>query len=190
MTLVIPPYILAHPIQTYQQTVAYEHFWDTTKQVSDLYKSNNADDDVEDKAKSLLDINPEGELLREIKDILDELHIMLNIKSKQQRVFKQFQKHIKSMIAPALARSQQIGTAKPENILGDADGEDSNVIQGGQDHGKRKEKGEGADKAEKDAGLTLEFALDLSASLDDRITDLNNLKESAEHTEKAVSAPR
>jgi hypothetical protein len=45
---------------------------------------------VEDKAKSLLDINPEGELLREIKDILDELHIMLNIKSKQERVFKQF----------------------------------------------------------------------------------------------------
>jgi hypothetical protein len=43
---------------------------------------------VEDKAKSLLDINPEGELLREIKDILDELHIMLNIKSKQERVFK------------------------------------------------------------------------------------------------------
>jgi hypothetical protein len=142
---------------------------------------------VEDKAKSLLDINPEGELLREIKDILDELHIMLNIKSKQERVFKQFRKHIMYMIAPGLALSQEIGTAKHKKVLGDTDDEDSNVQHGSEENRKKKRKSEGDDKAEKDARMTLEFALDLSAGLDDRIADLKNLQESAEHTEKAVS---
>jgi hypothetical protein len=142
---------------------------------------------VEDKAKSLLDINPEGELLREIKDILDELHIMLNIKSKQQRVFKQFKKHIEYMIAPGLAQSKEIGTAKQKTVLGDTDNEDSNLHEGRLFYGKRRAKGEGSEKAERDARWTLEFALDLSAGLDDRIADLHNLKESADHTEKAVS---
>jgi hypothetical protein len=167
--------------------VAYAHFWDTTEKVSNLYKFNNPDEDVEDKAKSLLDINPEGELLREIKDILDELHIMLNIKSKQQRVFKQFKKHIEYMIAPGLAQSKEIGTAKQKKVLGDTDNEDSDSQEEDLTDEKKKVKREGNEKAERDARWTLEFALDLSTGLDDRIADLNNLKESAEHTERAVS---
>lgn len=152
-----------------------------------MYKFGNPDDDAEDKAKSLLDINPEGELLREIKDILDELHIMMNIKIKQQRVFKQFKKHVEYMIAPGLALSKEIGTAKQKKVTGDTDVEDSEPSESKKDKGKKTSKTEGNDKAERDAKWTLEFAVDLSAGLDDRIADLNNLKESAEHTEKAVS---
>ena len=143
-------------------------------------------DDAEDKARALLDINPEGELLREVKDILDELHIMLNIKNKQQRVFKQFRKHVTSILAPGLALSKEIGTAKQKKITGDggSDDEDNDSTE------KKKIKSEAEAKAERDTKWTLEYALDLSAGLDDRIADLNSLKESAEHTEKAVSARR
>jgi hypothetical protein len=136
----------------------------------------------------LLDINPEGELLREVKDILDELHIMLNIKSKQQRVFKQFRKHVTSILAPGLALSKEIGTAKQKKITGDGGSEDED----NENNEKRKTRSEAEAKAnaERDTKWTLEYALDLSAGLDDRIADLNSLKESAEHTEKAVSARR
>lgn len=153
-----------------------------------MYKFNKVDEDVEDKAKSLLDINPEGELLREIKDILDELHIMLDIKNKQQRVFKQFKKHIEYMIAPGLAQSKEIGTAKQKTVLGGTENEQCKEPKGLPADGKREGGGEAPDNAERDARWTLEFALELSAGLDDRIADLNNLKESAEHTEKAVSS--
>jgi hypothetical protein len=176
--------------QTNRQTTAYEHFWETTRQVSDVYKDPDRVDDGEDKAKALLDINPEGKLLREVKDILDELHIMLNIKNKQQRVFKQFTKHITSIIAPGLALSKEIGTAKQKKVTGDGDSEDEvKVLVAAQTSQKRKARSAAEVKAERDTKWTLEFAIDLSAGLDDRIADLNNLKESAEHTEKAVSPP-
>jgi hypothetical protein len=132
----------------------------------------------------LLDINPEGKLLREIKDILDELHIMINIKSKQQRVFKEFKKHVLHIIDPSLAMSKEIGTARPKGVRGNGDEEELD----NDDRRKRAVKNEEDQKAKRDAKWTIEFALDLSAGLDDRIVDLNNLKESAEHTEKAVSS--
>jgi hypothetical protein len=133
----------------------------------------------------LLDINPEGELLREVKDILDELHIMLNIKNKQQRVFKQFRKHVTSILAPGLALSKEIGTAKQKKITGDGETEDED----NNNSEEKKARSEAEAKTERDTKWTLEYALDLSTRLDDRIADLNNLKESAEHTEKAVSLP-
>jgi hypothetical protein len=74
-----------------------------------------------------------------------------------------------------------------KKVLGDTDDEDSNIHDGSKEIRKKKRKSEGDDKAEKDARMTLEFALDLSAGLDDRIAVLKNLQESAEHTEKAVS---
>ncbi len=174
--------------QSHKQTIAYNHFWETTRAVSKVYKSRDAIDEAEDRAKSLLDINPEGELLQEIKDVLDELHIMTNIKRIQHRVFKQFKKHVEYRIAPPLSLAKEIGTARQKKITGDPEfnGEASEEVG---NIGKIKERqgDSDSDKVERDAKWTLEFAADLTVDLDDRITDLNNLKESAELTEKAVS---
>jgi hypothetical protein len=93
------------------------------------------------------------------------------------------------MIAPGLALSKKIGTAKQKKVTGDTDVEDSDASERKNDKGKKRSKEEGNGKAERDAKWTLEFALDLSAGLDDRFADLNNLKENAEHTEKAASIP-
>ena len=155
-------------------------------------------DDVEEQAKSLLDINPEGDLSREIKDVLDELHIMLNIKSKQQRVLKDFQKHIKYILAPEISMEEDIETAlkipdnqKTASANGDTDktGDQGNTGDTGEkaviDSQALK-----AEKAEKDAKWTMEFVIRLSADLNNRVVDLNHLKESTEHTEKAVGCPR
>ncbi|KAL2063961.1 hypothetical protein VTL71DRAFT_4455 [Oculimacula yallundae] len=166
---------------TYKQTIAYDHFWATALQVSHIYKSKDPVDDAEDKAKSLLDINPEGKLLREIKDILDEIHIMTNIKKKQQRVFKQFRKHIEHIFAPQLSSAKELGTAKPKEVTESPEDLESPHI------GIHRMNSIERNKQEKAAKWTLEFANELSADLDDRVTDLNNLRESAEHTEQALN---
>jgi hypothetical protein len=117
-------------------------------------------------------------LSREIKDILDELHIMLNIKSKQQRVLKDFRKHVEYILAPEVAIAKDMGTARVKTVTA-LKTPDTQKIE--------KEMMDGqALKAEKDAKWTMELATRLSADLDDRVVDLNYLKESAEHTEKAV----
>jgi hypothetical protein len=157
-----------------------------------VYKDKIIVDDVEEQAKSLLDINPEGDLSREIKDILDELHIMLNIKSKQQRVLKDFQKHIKYILAPELAIAEDIGTARVKTVtaLKIPDNQKTASANGDTDKTEETEIHRQALKAEKDAKWTMEFVIRLSADLNNRVVDLNHLKESAEHTEKAVGCPR
>jgi hypothetical protein len=58
-----------------------------------LEKSKNEDSLLE----QLLDINPEGELLKEIKDIQDELHMMTKVYSQQHDVVKDFAAHIQQL---------------------------------------------------------------------------------------------
>jgi hypothetical protein len=45
----------------------------------------------------LLDINPEGQLLLEIKDIQDELHMMANVYTQQLDVVEDFATHIEEL---------------------------------------------------------------------------------------------
>src|SRR5436305_7665340 len=52
--------------------------------------------------ETLLNINPEGQLLKEIKDIIDEIHIMTRINQQQQTVAETFVKHIKQSLLPKL----------------------------------------------------------------------------------------
>jgi hypothetical protein len=186
-------------LQNNKTTIAYEHFWEITRRLSKVYKDISIDDDVEERAKSLLDINPEGDLSREIKDILDELHIMINIKSKQQRVLKEFQKHVEYILAPELAIAKDMGTARVPTLIAPKSPEKqrpnaaNGAVEERNDAEVSKEKMEMAnyppkvEYAEKDVKWTMEFAIRLSADLENRIVDLNHLKESAEHTEKAVS---
>jgi hypothetical protein len=54
---------------------------------------------------TLLSVNPEGNLLKEIKDILDEIHIMTRVKLQEQVIAESFVKHIKQSLLPQL-RSQ------------------------------------------------------------------------------------
>jgi hypothetical protein len=133
-----------------KQTIAYEHFWHYTQQVSEIYKSRNM---VETgvMAKALLDINPEGKLVREIKDILEELNIMIQIKKHQERVLAEFMKHV-NHISEELRKNA-------EEIVEDRRAE----------------------------WWRKEYAHDIENGLKDRVADLNNLKETAESAEKAVS---
>ncbi len=139
---------------TNKQTIAYEHFWHYTREASEIYKSKDSVE-TSDKAKVLLDINPEGKLVREIKDILDELNIMIQIKKHQERVLAEFLKH-SNHILEELRKSSPVGS-------------------------------EAAVEDKRAEWWRKEYAHDIEAGLKDRVAELNNLRESAENAEKAVS---
>ena len=48
--------------------------------------------------KRLLDITPEGRLLRETKDVIDELLMLVNIKAQEETVVKTFVEHVDANI--------------------------------------------------------------------------------------------
>lgn len=80
---------------TYKQTAAFDQFLIYTHLASRDYKRQRYVSSDNSTQNHLLNINPEGELLKEAKDIMDELHIMMRIKEQQQTVMEHLLKHIR-----------------------------------------------------------------------------------------------
>jgi len=74
--------------QRYRQTLSKNPFKITAE------GARRIKDEDEIKHQRLLDINPEGEILREIKDILDELHMMSKVHNQQLEVVKDSSTHL------------------------------------------------------------------------------------------------
>jgi hypothetical protein len=125
--------------------------------------------------KKLLNISLEGNLLKEIKDILDELHIMTRIKFQQQMVAESFIKHIKEIIEPKLAQweRQQIGSPPPSEPntpnIGGLGSPESQLME-----------------QINNARWTLTRASDLLKGAQDRIRELTALEDAARNTSAAV----
>jgi len=66
--------------------------------------------------KTLLDINPEGDLLREIKDIMDELFIMTQIKIQEENVTRTFIKLAQNIIHPSGSGNNSLRSPSDANI--------------------------------------------------------------------------
>ncbi|KAK4182905.1 magnesium transport protein cora [Podospora australis] len=95
---------------TYKQTAAFDQFLIYTHLASRDYKQQKYSSSDNSNQNHLLNINPEGELLKEAKDIIDELHIMMRIKEQQQHVMGLFAKHIRHQAAQnrTIARSDTL----------------------------------------------------------------------------------
>ncbi|EMR72403.1 putative ankyrin repeat protein [Eutypa lata UCREL1] len=87
---------------TYKQTAAFDQFLVYSHLASrghgrpNVYRSRRWDAVVAH--NTLLTVNPEGKLLKEVKDIIDEIHIILKIQSQQQTVMKAFVKNIRQIL--------------------------------------------------------------------------------------------
>lgn len=84
---------------TNKQAVAFDHLWVWTSKIVNL-TSPSFLSDITSFVFPLLNINPEGKLQREIKDIIDELDIMLLINRQQLDVIKNFVKHAENILDP------------------------------------------------------------------------------------------
>ncbi|KAI1637889.1 hypothetical protein F4809DRAFT_660759 [Biscogniauxia mediterranea] len=80
----------------YKQTAAYDDFLIYTHLASRDYGPGQAQDALA--LNRLLNINPEGDLLKECKDIMDEIHILIKIESQQQMVMETYVQHIKKRL--------------------------------------------------------------------------------------------
>jgi hypothetical protein len=130
-----------------------------------------------------LDINPEGKLVREVKDILDELNIMIQIKKHQERVLAEFIKHADE-ISEALRKEEIQREERRKSELREE--EHRRVWNGSGPSDARN--GIVAELKHKRAEFwRRECTRDIETGLKDRVTDLNNLKDSAEKAEKDVS---
>ncbi|KAK0634314.1 hypothetical protein B0T17DRAFT_473559, partial [Bombardia bombarda] len=85
---------------TNQHTTAFHRVWYWTQKASVIYRSKSKCLDSSRLHVPLLDIHPEGKLQREIKDIVEELDIMINIQDQQREVIKRFCKHVEDIMDP------------------------------------------------------------------------------------------
>ncbi|RYP64457.1 hypothetical protein DL771_008745 [Monosporascus sp. 5C6A] len=94
-------------------TSAFERLWHWTDKASKVYRSKgNAD--ASELHVPLLDINPEGKLQQEIKDIIEELDIMIHITKTQKDILTKFIGFIREKLEP-------LGRVDPEWFKVNAD---------------------------------------------------------------------
>ncbi|KAH7399882.1 hypothetical protein BKA64DRAFT_467978 [Cadophora sp. MPI-SDFR-AT-0126] len=74
--------------------ISFESFW---RQLNKLSSSDHQEADFEATARKYLNINPEGELLRETHDIIEELRMMSHIFTEQLHVVEQFTTHLQNL---------------------------------------------------------------------------------------------
>ncbi|KAH7382941.1 hypothetical protein BKA64DRAFT_683555 [Cadophora sp. MPI-SDFR-AT-0126] len=161
---------------TYKQTAAFDQFLTYTQLAAKEYNSR---DRIKTSAtqNTLLNINPEGNLLKEVKDILDELHILTRLKIQQQIVAESFIKHIRHSLLPKLASPHYESSASHDFQLGISD--DNLLLGSGRSRDKR--------RAEQDnAKWTLNRADNLLEGIKSRIRELTTLEEAAKGTSAAL----
>jgi hypothetical protein len=79
------------------KTIAFEGFW---RHLDKMHLNNPRPasiEEIEESARIYLDVNPEGMLLREAHDIMDELRMMARIYFQQLRVAKHFSKNLQDL---------------------------------------------------------------------------------------------
>jgi hypothetical protein len=119
---------------------------------------------------ALLNINSEGNLLKEIKDIADEIHIMTRINLQQQTVAESFVKHIKQSLLPK-SRSHCAWDSVVALYENDSNTKLQPLLL----------------EPREAAKMTLARADHLLKDIQDRIFELNALQENAKNTSAAVS---
>ncbi|GAB1316850.1 Ankyrin repeat protein [Madurella fahalii] len=162
---------------TYKQTAAFDQFLIYTHLASRDYKrqrfvsSDNA-------SNQLLNINPEGELLKEVKDIMDELNIMLRIMEQQQAVMESFVNNcIRQAMAP-LAHPKRPGMSQPSGSWDLAPKPPFDAANP-YDDGLREMRRQSAKR-------TLSRADNLLLDLEERISELRALLQNAQSTSAAL----
>lgn len=186
-------------MKSHKQTIAFDHFWEYTKITSKRYNAQEEGEpetrSVQKMQKTLLDINPEGDLLREIKDIMDELFIMTQIKIQEESVARSFCKHVKHILqSTSLASGENGFRSKSDVNLPELPRKRSSVTD--QHHRPSFATGFSSPTIgtldiehtnSEDFDWTMLCASDLLESIGNQLLELGYLKEAAENTSAAVS---
>ncbi|KAI0126573.1 hypothetical protein BJ170DRAFT_684158 [Xylariales sp. AK1849] len=94
----------------HKQTIAFEKLWHWTQRASGIYRSGEEGDGIH---ITLLDIYHEGQLEREIKDIIEEVGIMIHITKTHRDILKSFVKNAKQILDSESKSPEKVAPANP-----------------------------------------------------------------------------
>ncbi|KUI66265.1 hypothetical protein VM1G_02448 [Cytospora mali] len=97
-----------------KQTISFHHLWEWTEKLGSLTSRRNVAATITELVAPLVNISPEGKLQREIKDIMDELGIMIYINEQQRAVMKKFVKNAKGLLNHKLNPSKSSTKTKDQ----------------------------------------------------------------------------
>ncbi|KAK3312089.1 hypothetical protein B0H66DRAFT_394121 [Apodospora peruviana] len=161
---------------TYKQTAAFDQFLIYTHLASRDYKRERYINSDNSTQNTLLNINPEGNLLKEVKDIMDEIHIMMRIKEQQHTVMEGLVKHIRRALVPLVRPKRHSPSAMSWDV-----GEDE--LYPGEITRQQKAENE---RQKANMKRTLDRTDHLLLDLEDRMSELRTLLENAQNTSAAL----
>lgn len=155
---------------TNKQATAFKHLWTLSKRLTEIYQSG-----IEDKVDpslllALLNVTPEAELQREIRDIIDELDIIMHILYQQQEMITRFVKFAKEILKPPNLDVHCPGKSDSSESASETEERDNTMRIMQQQHDAFRDHSD-----------------DLLSEIDDRIKELGGLKSSAESTAQNVT---
>lgn len=103
--------------QNNKTTISYQHLWDWTQNLSKLASPAALPADLSQFVAPVLNISAESGLQREIKDVIDELDIMLYLQSQQLNVMKTFKKEVELLLADSDRDKQFSPGASPTSPI-------------------------------------------------------------------------
>ncbi|KAK2608226.1 hypothetical protein N8I77_006850 [Diaporthe amygdali] len=145
-----------------KQTISFEHLWEWTGKLGNFARPGHLPTNLSDFVIPLLNINKEGQLQREIKDIIDELDIMIYITTQQRDVMKKFKKEVTHILDPSGTWKDKL----PTTPVGES--KDKNW------------------KRHDDYFWFVNTADELLSDVDDQIGELEGLRKSAESTSTSL----
>lgn len=172
--------------------IALNHVWHWGQKAFAVFRSKSRNPKGRDVYLPLLDLHAEGRLLREIKDISEELDIMLTIIKRQQDLIRQFCRHVENILDPerqwAETRSDTVLGSRTENHQ---DHRQNNLVQEPVQPIRNEAQDQLYDRGKRKAQLVW-FRLqsqDLLNKVQERIAELEDLRASAKSTEQSVICP-
>ncbi|KAH8648301.1 hypothetical protein BGZ60DRAFT_499681 [Tricladium varicosporioides] len=156
-----------------RQSAAYEKFWRLARDFSLEEKGKKRD--IAKLERQVLDINEEGQLLKEISDIKDELHIMKHVKEKEQYVLKEFEMQVSWILKPITELAEK----------------EKEILQGQSRFGRigtNQTKKLKSTIAPEQAQWTLDCIPSYQNSIVHHLADINGLYDSAENAGQAIES--
>lgn len=171
--------------QAHKQTTLFHHLWHWTERASKLYRNKASNDDVNNVYKGLLDINPEGKIQREIKDIKEELDIMIQFHRKQHEIARRFARNVQQVLdlkradgMPVMLDALQMAQQGDQDVQ-----QIQQIFTGGSDS---KELTPEDKKQRRKLNWFNTLATELSGDMSERTQELQGLKDYAESTGQSV----
>jgi hypothetical protein len=187
--------MLTQPVQTHKHTILFQRVWHWASKASEVFKSQPARAEGLNLHQPFIDIQPEAKLQQEIKDIIDELDMMLHVYKKQREVMRRFCKHVEHILDPEGrwkdGTMYDAGRERDANVLSEQSQpvalDDAERQRRKQEAAERqRKKAEAAERCKQLYWFRLQ-SRELLSEVDDRIDELEGLKQAAQSTAQSVS---